>query len=109
MIDLEDFIDFCGASGHGFGRDSNLLIFIEKILEVGEIKDFCDKMIRLDSILPIYNTGEPHPSYFVCLLWLESVGLIERDESEGGIQIFELTEAGEMILQALRQRRVGFQ
>ncbi len=108
MIDLNDFLEFCGGDNNGFGRDGNLLIFIEKILEVGEIKDFCDKMIRLDSILPIYTTGEPHPTYFITLMWLESMGLIERDECEGGLQIFELTDAGCLLLKSLRLRKASF-
>lgn len=108
LMDLDDFLEFCGGTNNGFNCDGNLPIFLEEVLQVGEIKDYCDRMIRLDTLLPIDKNGKQHPLYFICLMWLESLGLIERDESEGGLQIFELTEVGELLLKSLRARRAGF-
>lgn len=108
MIDAIEFLDFCGAINNGYISDATIPMFMEKILEIGEISDSVEKVSRLDAILPVYPSGEQHPLYWICLMWLESMGLIERNECEGGLAEFELCEAGVYVLRSLRERRQAY-
>lgn len=109
IIDPFDFLEFCGASGHGFVADFTIPKFIQKVLEIGECKDTVEKLAKLDQVLPVHQSGDAHPLFWICLMWLESMGLIERADGEGGLANFELEEAGVYVLQALREREAGFQ
>lgn len=108
IANADDFLEACGATNNGFLLDSTVPYYIEKILECGEIGNDFDKLIKLDSLLPMHMDGTPHPTYFITLMWLESMGLIEREACDGGLQLFSLTDAGIMILQFLRDKREGY-
>lgn len=108
IVDPFDFLEFCGANNNGFIADATVPIFIKKILDICEIRDPVEKISKLDEVLPVYPNGEPHPLFWICLMWLESMGLIERADGEGGLANPELDEAGVYVLQALREREAAF-
>ncbi len=108
VIDVIDFLDHCGATNNGYIADATIPIFIKKILEIGEIQDSVEKIAKLDQVLPVYPNGETHPLFWICLMWLEALGLIERGDGEGGLADFRLEELGIYVLQALREREAMF-
>lgn len=108
-LDLFDFLDFAGAIGNGFEADAQIPLFIEKVLEAGEINNTVEKVAKLDTLLPLTEDGNAHPLYYICLFWLERMGLIERETGDGGILDFQLLPAGFFILQSMRDARKGFQ
>lgn len=109
MFEAFDFLDHCGAINNGFIPDATVPPFIVAVLEVGECFDRVEKIAKLDAILPVFPSGETHPLYWICLMWLEGMGLIERSDGEGGLAEFYLTEAGVIVLQSLRERKQMFQ
>jgi hypothetical protein len=107
-VDYHNFLDHVGALNNSFEADLTISDFIEKILELGEITDVVERLYKLEQSLPTYDDGVPHPLYWITLMFLEQNGLIERQTHVGGLAEFELTVPGVLVLQSLRDRRVGY-
>ncbi len=107
-VDAINFLDHCGALHNGFEADGIIPIFIERVLECGEYIDAPKRLERLDQLLPLDEYGKPTAIYWICLMWLEGMGLIERREVVGGLADFYMTETGAVVLKSLRDRKAKF-
>ena len=94
---------------HGFQVDAELYVFIHQVLEAIAIQDTVEKTAKLDSLLPFKDVNSPHPLYWICLMFFENLGLVERDDREQGLNNCYLTESGFYVLQGLRDRKELFQ
>lgn len=107
-VDDISFLDHCGALGNGFVADAIVPLFIEKVLECGEYIDAPTRLKKLDELLPLDKDNQPHALYWICLMWLEGMGLIERRDCVGGLSDFYMTESGVIVLNSLRERKAAF-
>ncbi len=103
---LVDFLDWCDVLHLGFEASADVTLYLERILSSGE-KTGVERIEHLDAILPVGPDGSRHALYWIALLWINQMGLIEHETVEGGLERFELTEGGTHVLRWLREKREG--
>ncbi len=107
MVDSIQFLDFCGSLGNGFEAEALVESLVYRLLEAHETNSAEVKLQSLDNILPLDSEGRPTAHYWVCLMWLEGMGLIERRDGIGGLADSYMTEEGVEVLQAMRERKAS--
>jgi hypothetical protein len=100
-------LDHIGVSTLGFEASAEVTVYLEALLAAGEKKGVA-RIEYLDQLLPVMPDGSRSPLYWIALLWLDNMDLIDHDHTEGGLEQFWLTETGIHVLSGLRYRRQKF-